>query len=625
MFAATACLPEVTVSATCSPVSLIWRSTNSGTTWTQINPVAGYVSSLASDPRQLLTLYAAVGAFPGGASVVAGLEEGDILQSANGGAWTSIRGNLPKTSVNAVIIDPNSVSTNFLQPAQTIYIATDAGVFVCFNVSNNGGELWTSLSGSGTNAIPPSPVTNIVLEADGTLLASTFGRGIYSTSATGLAAGLISYPLALDVTLFKGTTTTTGLLLLNASPRSSTWELNVSDPWITLPESAGHLTGLTSLPIALNISAAGLAPGSYSSRLQLVSPTFIQNITVNVHVTTAPAGIAIVGSSQLSGTAGTALPPLRVVVTDSNQLPLPGATVIFSIGTGGGGGGSLSARTAITNSSGIAGTTLILPPTAGVVNVTATILNLSATFTINVAAVPSLQADSVFDAVTMNPHASLGPGSIVAILGQNLASATLVAPGPALPNVLGNTQVLITTSAGDVALPLLSVSAQQVLALLPFDLVPGSYPLRLQFGSTRSNGVQITVAAFDPGIFSTNGSGHGPGVFVKDDGSAVTASNPAVRGSNVTFFAAGLGALNPAIPAGQPGASKTPFNRTVQTPRVVFDTYQAPVSYSGLTPGAAGHYQVTVTVPTQLSPSDNVSVSLTVGGFASNRVTIPVQ
>jgi uncharacterized protein (TIGR03437 family) len=244
---------------------------------------------------------------------------------------------------------------------------------------------------------------------------------------------------------------------------------------------------------------------------------------------------------------------------------------------------------------------------------------------VNVVAAPALQADSVFDAVTMNPHASLGPGSIVAILGRNLAGAPVVETGAALPNTLGNTQVFLTTSAGDVALPLLSVSPQQVLALLPFDLAPGSYPLRLQFGSMYSNGVQILVAGFDPGIFTTNGSGHGPGIFVKDDGSAVSASNPAVRGSNVTFFAAGLGAVNPAITAGQPGASKAPLNRTVRTPRVVFDTYQASVSYSGLTPGAAGHYQVTVAVPTQLSPSDSVSVSLTIGNFASNRVTIPVQ
>jgi uncharacterized protein (TIGR03437 family) len=396
----------------------------------------------------------------------------------------------------------------------------------------------------------------------------------------------------------------------------------VNDPWITLPESAGTITGLASTPIALNISAVGLAVGTYSSRLQLSSRTFVENLVVNVHVTTPPASISIVGSGQLGGTAGTEIPPLQVLVTDSNQQPLPDVTVIFAIVSG---GGSLSANTAVTNAAGIASTTLTLPAAGSVVSVSASILDLSATFTINVLSPPSLQTDSVFDAITMNPHAALGPGSIVAIVGQNLAGGTLVAPATGLPNVLGNTQILLTTAVGDVTLPLLSVSPQQVLALLPFDIAPGSYTLYLKLGSTNSNGVQIQVVAFDPGIFTTTGSGHGPGVFMKDDGSLVTASNPAVRGSNVTFYAAGLGAVNPAVVAGQPGATTEPLNRTLRGPRVVFDTYPAMLVYSGLSPGAAGHYQVTVRVPATLSPSNSVSVSLTIGGFASNRVTIPVQ
>jgi uncharacterized protein (TIGR03437 family) len=622
MYAATACLPEV-VGASCPSISLIWRSTTNGSSWTQLNPVSGYVSALAVDPRQTATIYAAVGTFTGGASLAAGLTHGDILQSANAQAWTSIRGNLPATPVNAIAIDPNSVSTtSFLLPAQTMYIATDTGVYVCFNISNSGGELWTSLAGAGSVSLPPSPVTDIVLESNGTLLASTFGRGIYTSATTGLTVGVIANPLSLDASLFQGTTTTIGLILTNPSTHISTWSLTASDPWISLPESTGSMPSLTSSPIPLYISAAGLALGSYTSRLQLTSGSFIQNIVVNVQVTPTPANISIVGNSQLSGLSGSVLPPLQVQVTDSNQQPLPGVTVAFAVTAG---GGTLSLRNAETDLNGVASTTLTLPSTAGAVSVIATVLNLSATFTISVRSIPSLQADSVLDAATMNLHSALGPGSIVAILGQNFASATAVALSTGLPNTLGNISALLTTAGGDTALPLLSVSPQQVLALLPFNILPGTYPLRLQIGSANTNAVQITVAAYDPGIFTTNGTGHGPGIFLKSDGSIVTAANPAVRGSSVTFYAAGLGAVNPAISAGQPGATKAPFNLTARTPRVVFDTYQATVSYSGLAPGVAGHYQVTVTVPALLTPSNSVSVSFTIGSFASNRVTIPVQ
>jgi uncharacterized protein (TIGR03437 family) len=106
----------------------------------------------------------------------------------------------------------------------------------------------------------------------------------------------------------------------------------------------------------------------------------------------------------------------------------------------------------------------------------------------------------------------------------------------------------------------------------------------------------------------------------------VSTSNPADRGSTITFFAVGLGAVNPPLlRAGQTGALSEPFNRTVEIPKVFFDIYSADVIYSGLPAGAPTPYQVTVGVPAQLAPATNISVSLTIGGFGSNRVTIPVR
>ena len=46
---------------------------------------------------------------------------------------------------------------------------------------------------------------------------------------------------------------------------------------------------------------------------------------------------------------------------------------------------------------------------------------------------------------------------------------------------------------------------------------------------------------------------------------------------------------------------------------------------AGLPSGAAWPYQVTVRVPTSISPATNISVSLMIAGFGSNRVTIPVR
>ena len=51
----------------------------------------------------------------------------------------------------------------------------------------------------------------------------------------------------------------------------------------------------------------------------------------------------------------------------------------------------------------------------------------------------------------------------------------------------------------------------------------------------------------------------------------------------------------------------------------------AQASFSGLAPGAVGLYQVNVQVPLGAPAGDAVSLTLSIGGVASNAVTIAVQ
>ncbi|MBI3939532.1 MAG: hypothetical protein HY315_01740, partial [Acidobacteria bacterium] len=614
LYAATACLPEVAL-VSCPIVSWVWRSQNAGESWVQMTPVSGLVNRLAVDPRQNNTVYATIGAFPAGPSISAGFVPGDLLRSTNGGAlWASVRGNLPLAPVNTVVIDPASLPSVLTQPAQTLYAGTDAGVFVSFN----GGAQWTDISGN----LPPSPITHLALQQPGsTLLAATFGRGTYLTSTEEFIPGVIVNPLSLEVTVMQGTTITTGVTLANLSTTTATfWQLNTLNSWISSPEPSGILGPSASAQVAVSISAADLQAGTYLGRLEVVSGPLVQNILVVAHVTPSPAQITLVSGNNASGAAGTALPPLQVLILDANKLPLPGVSVNWTIASG---GGSLSARTVLANAAGIASTVLTLPAKPGKVQVVASSGRLSVIFSATAFLSPAV--DSVIDGVTFNAYASLGPGSILFIAGRNLAEEAVIASGSSLPTLLQTTRVLLATAAGDVPLPLFSVSPLQIRTLLPAVMSPGSYRLHVEVASIRSRDVQISIAAFDPGIYTLSESGQGPGMFIKADGSLVTAANPAGRGATVTFYAAGLGAVNPPIAAGQPGAVAEPLNRTVVNPRVFFDIYPAEVIYSGLVPGFAGRYQVTVRVPARVTPSTNVSVSLTLGGFASNPVTIPVR
>jgi uncharacterized protein (TIGR03437 family) len=236
---------------------------------------------------------------------------------------------------------------------------------------------------------------------------------------------------------------------------------------------------------------------------------------------------------------------------------------------------------------------------------------MSVTFTDTAVSAPALTSTSAIDGITLNPYSSLAPGSIAAISGQNLAVANANAGGATLPTILQTSQVFVTLSSGDLALQLFSVTPALIQALLPPTIATGTYPLRVEVGGIRSNTIYLTIAAFDPGIFTVSNSGKGRGIFMKSDGSMVSNANPADRGSTISFYAAGLGPVNTQ-------------NRTVKTPQVYFDLYSATVVSSVLAV-IPGRYLVTVRVPAQLSPSNSISVSLAIGGFSSNRVTIPVR
>jgi hypothetical protein len=261
--------------------------------------VSGFVNAFAIDPRQTNRVYAAVGAFPGGPSVQAGLVPGDLLLSTNsGGTWSSIIGNLPRTTINSVLIDPESLPPQFQLPALRMYVGTSAGVFANFDASANTPR-WVDISAG----LPAAPVTDLaLLQPDGVLVAGTFGRGVYKTSVTGLAASVIVHPLSQELTLMRGTTLNTGIGLDNVSNSSSTgWELSSNEAWLSLPQSSGILRPLVSAQVPITINATDLRTGTYVGRLKVTTPLGVQNATVQVRVTPGAGGMEIAGAPAWLG------------------------------------------------------------------------------------------------------------------------------------------------------------------------------------------------------------------------------------------------------------------------------------------------------------------------------------
>jgi len=111
-----------------------------------------------------------------------------VYGSTNGGAtWTDLTANLPAAPANSLEVDP--------QNANTVYLATDVGVYYTTEVASCGQSLsncW-SVFGSGLPAAPAVALSTSPVQASpGVLVAATYGRGIWQTplwsSATAITA-----------------------------------------------------------------------------------------------------------------------------------------------------------------------------------------------------------------------------------------------------------------------------------------------------------------------------------------------------------------------------------------------------------------------------------------------------
>jgi uncharacterized protein (TIGR03437 family) len=199
----------------------------------------------------------------------------------------------------------------------------------------------------------------------------------------------------------------------------------------------------------------------------------------------------------------------------------------------------------------------------------------------------------------------VSPGGFVTLFGAGLAPSVAVAEGVPFPLALNGVQVLINGSQA----PLYAVAPGQISALVPQRTALGPARVVVVNGANRSNEVEVRVAATAPGVFTVPPVGIGPGAVLKTDFSLVTARNPARRGETVLIYAAGLGAVTPAVADGT-AAGANPLS-TVNAPvNVYIGGARAEVSFKGLAPGFAGLYQLNVRIPMNAPGGPGVPVGI---------------
>ncbi len=133
------------------------------------------ITSIAIDPRDATgdTIYVTIGGISNPTQAIT-----TVYRSTDGGAhWQSVASNLPASPVNAVVVDP--------QDSETVYVATDVGVYSTRQISNCSTGIANCWSKFGTG-LPIAPVVSLSSSGSGSsesaLVAGTYGRGIWKTA-----------------------------------------------------------------------------------------------------------------------------------------------------------------------------------------------------------------------------------------------------------------------------------------------------------------------------------------------------------------------------------------------------------------------------------------------------------
>jgi uncharacterized protein (TIGR03437 family) len=215
-------------------------------------------------------------------------------------------------------------------------------------------------------------------------------------------------------------------------------------------------------------------------------------------------------------------------------------------------------------------------------------------------------------------------GQTIAVTGvlNTFSQDTRLSPG-ALASVYGfglgaTPSMQIPVSVGGRTAPVLATAANQVIVQIPFETPVGAASLTVG----NSQPFNIAITQYAPAIGTASQTGTGLLAAAHQNGATVTAANPAATGEIISVFVTGLGPTIPPLATGAP-APVTPLANTAVKPTVSVAGRDATVPGSVASPNQVGVYQVAVVIPTGLA-NGSYPLIVTIGGFNSNTVTVPV-
>ena len=345
-----------------------------------------------------------------------------------------------------------------------------------------------------------------------------------------------------------------------------------------------------------------------------------------------PRGVAVDRSGNLyvadsAANAVRLLQPTAPSLSTSTPSPLPQGTVgvAYSQTLSASGGtspytwsvtsGALPGGLALSSSGTISGA----PTAAGTFGFTVQVRDSASTTAIKAFAltVATRGPAPVFSAAGVVSAASsvgggVAPGEIVSLYGTNFGPAIGVpnsgydSTTGRLPTTLGG----VSVSFDGQAAPLFFVSSGQINTQVPY-AVSGrlATSMVVTYGGVASAAVSVPVVVSHPGVFV---SGNRAIITNTLTGALINASNPIPRNGYVTIWAAGPGVVSPAASTGGPAPS-SPLSWATN-PQAWIGGNAVEVQFAGMTPGAAGLFQINLKIPATAPTGADVALKLSVNG-----------
>ena len=218
------------------------------------------------------------------------------------------------------------------------------------------------------------------------------------------------------------------------------------------------------------------------------------------------------------------------------------------------------------------------------------------------------------------PSNTVGPGSVISIVGNELAAATTSSPDGELSQALDDVWVTLNSRL----MALFNVSPELINAQLFSDLPDGDYTLTVHRSAQADASKTFTVRRDSPGLFQCESvRRHSTISAIREDGSELTADNAAAKNETISIYGTGFGLYDHPLVDGFPTPDTGDWNLVDPITVTIGGQTYTPVSARALN-GFAGLVVLKVKLTGTL-PSGLVDLKVTVNGVDSNTVKLPIQ